>query len=27
VIDSAGHLFFIEDPEQTLEVLHAFLFD
>jgi 3-oxoadipate enol-lactonase len=27
VIDSAGHLFFIEDPEQTLEVLDAFLFD
>ena len=27
VIDSAGHLFFIEEPEQTLELLDAFLFE
>lgn len=27
VIDGTGHLFFVEAPEQTLEVLDAFLFD
>jgi pimeloyl-ACP methyl ester carboxylesterase len=27
VIEGAGHLFFIEDPEQTMGVLDAFLFD
>ena len=27
LIDNAGHLFFIEEAEQTLEVLDAFLFD
>jgi len=27
VIDHAGHLFFIENPEQTLQVLEAFLSD
>jgi pimeloyl-ACP methyl ester carboxylesterase len=27
LIDGAGHLFFIEDPDQALKVLDAFLFD
>lgn len=27
VIDGAGHLFFLEAPERTLELLDAFLFD
>jgi pimeloyl-ACP methyl ester carboxylesterase len=27
LIDGAGHLFFIEEPEHTLEMLDAFLFD
>ena len=27
LIDNAGHLFFMEKPEQTLEVLDAFLSD